>query len=145
MKPIHSALLILSVILASAPALALDDASSTALLQTQQMLTNPSQRQKALDENPRAKAMDAAARQAVGDQNTADIYELASDLMATLAEESGGDPAKMMELLQKAQKDPQSLESKFTPAQRAKIKAISERMPASLPSTPDQPQAGKLK
>ena len=99
-----------------------------------------------LDADPRAKAMDKAARQVVGDENAADVYELASDLMATLSEESGGDPVKMMELLQQAQKNPQSLEGKFTPEQRAKIKAISERMPATVPApagSSDQPS--KLK
>jgi hypothetical protein len=89
-----------------------------------------------LDNDPRAKAMDAAARQAVGDENTADVYALAGDLMEALAKESGGDPVKMMELLQQAQKDPQSLEGKFTPEQRAKIKAISQRMPATVPQSP---------
>jgi hypothetical protein len=138
MTPTQSAVLILSLLLPSIPALALDNASNTALKQTQQMMTDPNQRQKTLDTDPRAKAMDTAARQAVGDQNAADVYQLASELMGTLADESGGDPVKMMELLQQAQRDPQSMEGKFTPEQKAKIKAMSERMPATVPMTPAQ-------
>jgi hypothetical protein len=134
-KPTY-AVRILSLMLLATPAFALDPVNDSALKQTQQMMNDPQQRQKALDADPRAKAMDAAARQAVGDQNTADVYQLASDLMGTLAAESGGDPVKMMELLQQAQKDPQSLEGKFTPEQRAKIKEISQRMPATVPQSP---------
>jgi len=44
----------------------------------------------------------------------------------------------MMEILQQAQKDPQSLEGKLTPEQRAKIKAISQRLPAATPMRVDQ-------
>ena len=131
---LRSTLAVLGLILVTSPAFAGDDPKKdVALIQTQQLLTSPVQRQQALDKDPRAKAMDGAARQAVGDQNMGDVYELASDLMGTLAQESGGDPVKMMELLQEAQKNPELLEKKFTPEQRAKIKAISQRLPAATP------------
>jgi hypothetical protein len=113
------------------PPLNISPADQKALTDTQQTLTDPAKRQKALDTDPRAKAVDAAARQAVGDANTADVYALAADMMGSLTEEAGGDPQKMMELLQQAQKNPEILEQKLTPEQRAKLKAISERMPAS--------------
>jgi hypothetical protein len=108
------------------------------LQQTQQMLNDPVLRQKALSSDPRAKAMDSAARQVVGDQNTGDVYELASELMGTLSEQNGGDPVKMMEMLQQLQKNPQAIEKMLTPEQRAKIKAISERMPAAAPASQGQ-------
>ena len=136
---LRSTLAVLGLILVSSPVFAgtvgdKDPASDIALRKTQEMLTQPGLRQQALQADPRAKAMDSAAKAAVGDDNMADVYSLASDLMGTLAEESGGDPVRMMELLQEAQKNPELLEKKFTPEQRAKIKAISQRLPAAAPN-----------
>jgi hypothetical protein len=109
----------------------LDTASKTALRETQQMMVNPAMRQKALEADPQAKAVDSQARAAVGDQNTAAVYDLAADIMGSLTEEAGGDPAKMLELLQQAQQNPEALIRKMTPEQRAKLKALSGRIPAA--------------
>ncbi len=135
---------LVSMVLA-APALAeqsgskLDGASKQALDETQKMMTNPALRQKELDADPRAKAVDAQARAVVGEENAGAVYELASELMGTLAEEAGGDPAKLLQLIDDLQKHPEKMAGKLTPEQMAKLKGIAGRVPAAAPQKKPSP------
>jgi hypothetical protein len=114
----------------------LDAASQQGVHDTQQMLTDPTERKKVLERDSRAGAVDAQARKVVGDENMADVYALAADLMGSLANETGGDPVKLMELMERAEKNPEILRDKLTPEQMAKLRAIAGRIPAAAPQSP---------
>jgi hypothetical protein len=103
-----------------------DKASIEALQKTQALLKDPEARKKAAQANPQAaQAVQQLEALAGSKQNEQMMYELASDLFGDLTKEAKGDPNKMMELLQKAQKDPESYGKKLTPQQREQIRMLS--------------------
>jgi hypothetical protein len=106
---------------------AFDDATyANALQQTQNLLRNSETRKAAINTEP-AKAADKTAEiTALGDPAAkSEVYNIAADLMPWLLEQSQGDPLKMMQLIQEAQKNPQAFLQKMPVAERQKIKKLS--------------------
>lgn len=118
-----------------------DKTYESALQQTQNLLRTPDARKGAIDTEP-AKAADKAVEiTALGDPAAkSEVYNIAADLMPWLLEQSQGDPLKMMQLIQEAQKNPQAFLQKMPAAERQKIKNLSgfidqkknARQPASV-------------
>jgi hypothetical protein len=60
-----------------------------------------------------------------------EVHEMSADVLNTLMKKYGNDPAKLQEVLLKAQKDPEAFaNSEFTAEQRAKLKSLGSRLPA---------------
>lgn len=113
-----------------------DPATQQALRETQQLLTNPTERTKALSTDPKAQAHDAKTRAVLGN-NTEGAYQISSQLMETLVQQSGGDAGKMQELVNKLMANPQSLEQYLTPAQREQIRKMASDVEAKKGHAPN--------
>ncbi len=115
-----------------------DKAAKKATEQTQDLLKNREDREKASKNDPKAqKAIQDVKNITGGDkQSEEDIFGLASDLMPKLVEESNGDPEKMMKILEEAQKDPEKFAKRWSPEQRKKLKEISEKLGSKASQKP---------
>ncbi len=116
----------------------IDNASSKALSQTQDLLNNPEARNKAIQGNSRAESADSFVKKVTGGnaQTSNEVYGLAADVFANVVKDAHGDPKKMQEEIDKFEKDPAAFAAAWTPEQRAKLKELSQRLPAM--STPQQ-------
>lgn len=116
-----------------------DQATQNALEQTQQMLNNPAFRDKAVKENSETrKAHDSVNKLTGGNQNLNNqVYGLSSNIFGDLVRQAGGDEAKLLQLMQEAQKNPDAFANKLTPAQREEIRKLASEI---APPSP-QPQA----
>lgn len=107
----------------------LDAASQEALRQTIQLLNSPVQRGEVIQKDSKAKAADDQVQSLMGTpENTAKLYELAGKIMENLANQAEGDPQKMMEILEKAQRDPSSFASSFTPEQQKMLQDLAKQV-----------------
>lgn len=104
-----------------------DNASKKATEQTQDLLKNREERERDAKNDPKAqKAIQDVKNLTGGDKQAEDdIFSLASDLMPALVEEGGGDPNKILQMLET---DPEKFAKRFTPEQRKKLKAIAEKL-----------------
>lgn len=138
----RTGILMVSIFFMSLPALATDDgnvdaASQEALVKTQAMLRDPDARAKAVNESPQAAFVDHHAQSLGGNaENTNAMYDLSADVLGSLVQQTGGDAAKMKELLDQAKNDPKGFAEKLTPEQSAKLQDISRRIPASVNAAP---------
>src|SRR4051812_45740097 len=110
--------MLLALVLSASLALAgdLDDASNDALVSTQKLLTDPALRAKAVKENSgAAQAHQQADLAAGGGANTEALYGLSSEIFEDMVKQTGGDPLKLQELIQKAMKDPESFGKNLSP------------------------------
>lgn len=106
-----------------------------ALQQTQDLLTNPAERQKAINADPKAKANDASVQKLLG-VDSQKAYELSAQLMSTIVAQTGGDPQKMQQLMLELQSNPRALEKLLTPAQRDQIRKMASDVEARKGSAP---------
>jgi len=99
------------------------------LKQTKDMLNNPSERQKAIAKDPKAKDMDDKVSALAGtSQNKDEIYGIAAQLMEKIAQETNGDPEKMQLLMLEAQKNPEAFyRSILTTSKKPKFVASPRR------------------
>ena len=108
------------------------DALQDPLAQTQALLKDPTQRAKAAQETPQAAFADQQARNLAGDaQNTQAMYDLSASIMGSLSAEQQGDPEKMMKQLEAWKKNPEEVANHLSAGQKAQLKTIAERTPAS--------------
>ena len=110
----------------------LDDASKTAMSQTQNLLKNQAEREKSMT-TPDAKKTDQQVKDLMG-SDTQGAYDLAAEIFPTLVNESGGDPIKMQATLSQMMKSPESLAAKLTPEQMAKLKELAKRAETRQPA-----------
>jgi hypothetical protein len=104
----------------------LDSDTENALNEVIEMLVTPKQRNQLIDKDAKSKKADEFALQVAGsDANKQKIYELAAKVMKDLAVHHKGDPEKMMEVLNKASKDPESFARSFSPEQRNALKDLA--------------------
>ena len=111
----------------------LDAASQEALEKTQRMLENAQSREAAIQKTgDRAVEVDQRVKELGGSADqTQKIYQLASEIFGDLAKEAGGDPIKLMQMMEAAQKNPEAFGNKLSPAAKAKIHQLSLELPAS--------------
>lgn len=103
-----------------------DDLTS-ALQQTQDCLRNQNC---AAASSEAGKAADRKLLETVGGnaRDKQELYNMSADVMAVLFQQSGGDPAKMQVLLQKAQTDPENFLNSLPPDMKAKIGNIASEI-----------------
>lgn len=108
----------------------LDQHSQKGLDDTKALLSNPSERQKAINADPKAKETDAKVSALSGNgKNKEEIYDLASKVMEKITVESGGDAAKMQALLLEAQRNPQAFYDKmFSAEEKARVRGVAEKI-----------------
>ncbi len=99
-------------------------ADSSALQQTQDCLKNKTCDAAKTEAGKAAnqKALEAVAGNVAAQQ---ELYNISADIMPILVQQSGGDPAKMQALMQKAQTDPEGFYKSLPADIQAKIKATA--------------------
>lgn len=104
----------------------LDKYSQEALEKTQKLLTDPAQRQKAIATDQKAQAVHKQVEMVSGSpQNTDKMYQMAAEIMKTVAVQANGNPAKMQELMMQAQRDPAAFLRSLPHEHQAQIQAIA--------------------
>jgi hypothetical protein len=104
-------------------------AMQEALLKTQQMLTNPQQRQQAIAGDKKAQETDKKVQNLLG-QDQQKAYEISAQVLQVLVERSNGDPAQMQNLMNQLMANPALLEQYLTPENRQKITEMGKRIEA---------------
>lgn len=100
------------------------------LKETQKVLTDKAKRNEAIkQEGSKAKAADEYAEKVAGSQGKEEMYGMSAELMTMIEKEAGGDADKMMKILEEAQRNPEAFYNRFSPEQKAKIKAIADKAP----------------
>lgn len=114
-----------------------DAATQQALRETQTLLTNPAERNKALEGDANAKAHDSKMKSNLGGQ-TEEAYRLSSQVLETLVQKSGGDAAKMQEMVNQMMANPHAIEQYLTTAQRDQIRKMASDIEAKkgMPAAP---------
>lgn len=108
-----------------------------ALDETLSILVSPEQRKQILEKDPKAKEADDFALQVGGNAaNQQKIYELAAKVMADLAKNGNSDPEKMMQILEKANKDPEGFANTFSPEQKKMLQELAAEIEKSKPTKP---------
>lgn len=103
-----------------------DQHSEQALKETQDLLKNQEQRDKAVQSDPNAKATHSEVEKLSGSsQNTNAIYGLSAEIFESIARQSNGDPQVMQKLLQEAARNPEAFANSLTPAQREKLRGVA--------------------
>lgn len=104
----------------------MEQASETALRQTQQLLRSRSEREKALQaDGGRGAANDQSARKAIGDAATEKSYELSAQIIETIVRRANGDPVKMQQMMNELTANPHSLEQYLSASQREDIRQLA--------------------
>jgi hypothetical protein len=111
----------------------LDAASKEALEKTNALLKDKKQRDEYNKTSPKAQAADAFANQVGGSaQGTQNIYELSAKVFEKLVKKYNGDPEKMKQVLEQAQKDPAGFaNSEFTSEELKALRELSSQLPAA--------------
>jgi len=123
------------ILVASSAALAqnnLQPDQAQALKQTQELLKNQQQREKAVKENQPATQADDFAKK-IGGANTQEVYNIAAEVLEVIAKRNNGDPQKMQLEMQKFEKDPEGFANSLPAEQRARIKALADKLSHSKP------------
>ena len=122
-------LLILSISLMSLAQNPLDEHTQFGVTETQKVLIEPEKRKETFGDPNAAKANQDLQKLTGGDVVIdQEIWELAADLMPMLAGEGDGDPTAMLKFLDDMKRNPASMAGKFSPEQRAKLKAIADKI-----------------
>jgi len=104
-------------------------AMQEALLKTQQMLTNPQQRQQAIAGDKKAQETDKKVQNLLG-QDQQKAYEISAQVLQVIVERSNGDPVQMQNLMNQLMANPALLEQYLTPENRQKITEMGKRIEA---------------
>lgn len=113
----------------------LDSASQEALRKTQEGLTNPDARLKMLEGDAKGQEQDAKVRSMLGDQSEG-AYQISSQVLETIVNQTKGDPTKMQELVNQMLKNPQMLEQYLSAQQRDQIRKMASEIEAKKGSAP---------
>ena len=134
--------LLLSVSLLATTVSFADDDLDPALKDVQELLHTESKRHEVIKDSPKAQQADAFALQAVGgnQQLKNEVYDVSADIMATVQRLSGGDPAKMQQMLQKALQNPGEFLKSLPADQQAKIRGIANQVEKNKSSVQAAPK-----
>ncbi len=106
----------------------LDSASDEALQNTQKFLVNKEEREIFKGTDPSLKKIDKDLEKLVGDKGQKEeVYKATAKILEDLARETGGDPEKMLQIMEQAQKDPKAFYLKHLSKENKKaIRGIAE-------------------
>jgi hypothetical protein len=132
-KRAATALLIALSALATIPtplsAQTLDPAAAEALATTLRMLADPASRGQILATDPAAAAVDKQVQGMAGSSQLAqEVYGLAADVFADLARNSGGDPRRLGEALERAKSDPAGFAAMLRPETLERLRALATKI-----------------
>ncbi len=124
----------LTDVLVPQPAFA-DEDYPAAIKQTQDMMKNKAEREKAIRGDKKSEEADAfAGKAAGGDPNKKEeIYDISSEVFAALMKSNNNDSAKVQDQLQQALKNPEAFANSLPADLRARIKAVSEKQGSEKP------------
>lgn len=134
--------LLLSVSLMATTVSFAEDDLDPALKDVQELLRTESKRNEVIKDNPKAQQADAFALQAVGgnQQLKSEVYDVSADIMASVQKMSGGDSAKMNQLLQKALQNPGEFLKSLPPEQQEKNRGIATQVEKNKSSAQAAPK-----
>lgn len=108
-----------------------------ALDDTKAMLRDRNAVDRFAKENPSAKAVDENVKSLMG-PDTGATYDLAADVFADIVKEANGDPAKLTQLIEELQKNPEKLAKRLSPAQQDKIRGLANKIEQRQGKAPPQ-------
>ena len=115
--------------LGEAAAQALDPTSQDALNKTLQILLDPGARNAEIAKSPVGSAMDQQVRTLAGsDALTQEFYALAGQVLADLAQNTGGDAQKMLQAVERAKTDPAGFAAMLSPATQQRLRDLSVKI-----------------
>lgn len=103
-----------------------EDVNTQALLQTKQLLQNPTERRKVILETDNSKKADQTAHEVMGD-NVEEMYHVSAEMMDYLVAEAKGDPEKMQKLIDNASRNPTSFLENLPQDYKDKIKNLADK------------------
>ena len=110
----------------------LEQNAQEAVLDTQSMLTNPALRNKAAKDLNTPEALNAIKNAenlgAASGQSEA-IFKISSDVFAKMLKDSGGDQAKLQQMMSEAQRNPAQFYDTWTPEQSAENIEAKKQVP----------------
>lgn len=121
----------LLAITAASPAAAqpLDSPSQDALNKTLQILLDSNARAAELSKNAQSAGVDQQVRALAGsDALTQEFYALAGQVLAELAQGTGGDAQKMLQAVERAKTDPTGFAAMLSPATQQRLRDLSVRL-----------------
>lgn len=90
------------------------------------LLNNPVALEQYISQHAEAQAADQKVQNLAGNsQNKAQIYQLASEIFASLLQQYNGDPNALMQAMAQAQSNPEAFANSLSPDQKQKIKRIA--------------------
>ncbi len=115
--------------LREAAAQAVDPTSQDALNKTLQILLDPGARNAEIAKSPVGSAMDQQVRTLAGsDALTQEFYALAGQVLADLAQNTGGDAQKMLQAVERAKTDPAGFAAMLSPATQQRLRDLSVKL-----------------
>jgi len=116
---------------AAGPAAAqkLDPASQDALDKALHILLDPQARSGELAKNSQGAAVDQQVRTLAGsDVMAQELYQVAGEVLKELAQSTGGDPQKMLEVVDRARTDPAGFAAMLSPATLQRLRDLSVKI-----------------
>lgn len=111
-----------------------DEETRSAVKAVQEQMKSPQFAEEAAKQSPEAAQVRKQIKQIAGsEQNEQEIYNLAADILGNFQNMS---PEELQKALAEAKSNPEAFGSKLTPAQRQKLKEISEKLPAAQKKKP---------
>jgi hypothetical protein len=109
-----------------------DDAAinEDAKVKTQQLLTNPDARNKAIATDPKAQQADAFIKNLTGNDAalTEEVYALAADVFANVVKDCNGNATKMKAAMEKFAKDPNAFAATWTESQKVQLQKLENKL-----------------
>ncbi len=129
---------LLFLVVSGLPAQAELDASvQEGLQKTKALLTNPTDRNKAIEKDPKAQDVDRKMKALVGEENGEQVYKIAAEVFERIVQESKGDPEKLKAMMEQAQKDPQGFYKQYLSEQdKAGVRGIATGVENRRPHAP---------
>jgi hypothetical protein len=107
----------------------LDSSSQDALNKTLQILLDPNARSSELAKNPAGTAVDQQVRALAGSEAlTQEFYAVAGQVLAELAQNTGGDAQKMLQAVERAKTDPAGFAAMLSPGALQRLRDLSVKL-----------------
>gem|GEM_PF-6675811 len=103
---------------------------SRAVNDAQDLLNDPKRKSELFKTDNGARDADSHVKSLTGGDSELDgeIYQISSQVLGTLSKEAGNDPEKLKKLVEKMQRDPQSLEKYLSSSEKSRIKGVAEKI-----------------
>ncbi len=107
-----------------------DQAVDNSLKDTKDLLKDKTQREAVFKKDAKAKAADDTVQNLTGGDaaQTQQVYDISADAFAAIMQSVGNDPNKAMELLQKAQGNPEAFYNSLPNDVRIKIRGVASEI-----------------